>query len=244
MVNKSRLHPSVCVVLCLVLLSARPLIAEGAHETSSICEQAAFVASRDVGVPLDVLRAIALTETGTKKNGRFLAWPWTVNMEGDGRWFASRRMAYEFAETHRLAGASSFDVGCFQINFRWHKAAFSSLDAMFDPFENAVYAARFLRSLYEEMGDWTKAVGAYHSRTPRYATKYIARYQRIRANLDSFDAGVEAYDAELQRVSLQAEEGINSFPFLKPVDALVGQASLVPLADTAGAGRFISIANQ
>jgi soluble lytic murein transglycosylase-like protein len=63
-------------------------------------------------------------------------------------------------------GARSYDVGCFQINYRWHGQHFASLDQMFDPDANAAYAARFLSELYAEFGDWSRAAGAYHSRTP------------------------------------------------------------------------------
>ena len=51
---------------------------------------------------------------------------------------------------------------------------------MFDPATNANYAARFLSDLYSELGNWSEAAGAYHSRTPKYAQKYAARFDRIR----------------------------------------------------------------
>ena len=56
-----------------------------------------------------------------------------------------------------------------QINYRWHGHAFPSLEAMFDPEWTATYAAQFLRTLYEERGDWSAAAGAYHSLTPELA---------------------------------------------------------------------------
>ena len=50
-------------------------------------------------------------------------------------------------------GRTSFDVGCVQINYRWHGHAFPSLEDMFDPEWTATYAAQFLRTLYEERGE-------------------------------------------------------------------------------------------
>jgi soluble lytic murein transglycosylase-like protein len=50
---------------------------------------------------------------------------------------------------------------------------------MFDPVANADYAARFLRDLHAETGDWIEAAGLYHSRTPKFRDRYAARFARI-----------------------------------------------------------------
>ncbi|MDE3029431.1 MAG: transglycosylase SLT domain-containing protein, partial [Paracoccaceae bacterium] len=100
--------------------------------------------------------------------------------------------ALTYAQTHLSAGSDSFDVGCFQLNYRWHGQAFASLAAMFDPTQNALYAARFLRSLYDEYGDWTAAAGAYHSRNPTYAGPYRERFRAIRAAYLSQDSNALA----------------------------------------------------
>ena len=144
------------------------------QQISDICELAAQKAAIESGVPLSVLRAISLTETGRKINGQFKPWPWTVNMEGIGKWFDNYEEAKKYVDRHFDRGARSFDVGCFQINYRWHHQAFSSIEQMFEPMENARYAAKFLSELYDEFGEWSKAAGAYHSRTPKYARKYTA----------------------------------------------------------------------
>ena len=85
------------------------------------------------------------------------------------------------------AGRTSFDVGCFQINYRWHGARFASLEEMLEPAANARYAARFLSDLHEETGTWTAAAGAYHSRTERHARRYRARFREILAGLEGED---------------------------------------------------------
>lgn len=149
-----------------------------------LCDRAAARISQETSVPLSVLRAITRTETGRSRDGVLTPWPWTVNREGAGHWFDTRAAAQQFAERAISEGAHSFDVGCFQINYRWHGAAFSSITQMFDPVENARYAADFLQSLFDETGDWTKAAGAYHSRTETYAKRYRARFSRIHADLD------------------------------------------------------------
>lgn len=170
------------VVACL-------LMAEGARaqDPSAICESAAQTASQQSGVPYSVLMAISLNETGRKRGGEMRPWPWTVNMEGAGHWFDTLEEARAYAHQEYARGARSFDLGCFQINYKWHHEAFSSLDEMFHPVANALYAAKFLSELYAETGDWSKAAGAYHSRTPQFADKYAARFDRFRANMAGTD---------------------------------------------------------
>jgi len=101
--------------------------------------------------------APTLTETGRKSGGRMRPFPWAINREGKGYWFKSREEALAFAEDSVRQGRQSFDVGCVQINYRWHGHAFPSLNDMFDPEWTATYAGQFLRTLYEERGDWSAA---------------------------------------------------------------------------------------
>lgn len=152
-----------------------------ATDAAALCEAAAQSAAAQTGVPLAVLQAIALTETGRRSGGAVRPWPWAVNLEGTGHWFESEAEAIAFARSAATAGATSFDVGCFQINFRWHGANFPSLEAMFDPERNALYAARFLQVLQAETGDWSVAAGAYHSRAPERAAAYRKTFDAYRA---------------------------------------------------------------
>ena len=175
-------------VLALILSGANPAPAAPAAATSHLCDRAAIGAAQRLGVPLDVLRAITRTETGRASGGALQPWPWTVNMEGRGVWFASRAEARIYVEAQVAGGARSFDIGCFQLNHRWHGAGFGSIDDMFDPVRNANYAAGFLKRLHGELGDWTAAAGAYHSRTPELARRYTARFERIRFGLNGPDA--------------------------------------------------------
>lgn len=156
--------------------------------TGDICDQAARRAALSEDVPLDVLRAITRVETGRTQDGNFIPWPWTINVEGHGFWFNSEIEAKSYVFDIFKAGKRSFDVGCFQINYRWHGKAFRSIDAMFDPDENAIYAAKFLKDLYAELGSWSDAAGAYHSRTPDLANAYQGRFQTVLAQLGTAPA--------------------------------------------------------
>lgn len=217
------------VIVGIALLGVLPIAALA--DPSDICVTSARQASAQTGVPLSVLLAITQTETGRRVDGTTRPWPWTINMEGAGHWFPNRAEALDFAMEGADAGRVSFDVGCFQINYRWHGANFDSIAAMFDPEENALYAARFLAGLYSEKGDWSAAAGAYHSRTEEFAARYRTTFDRYYAQavaagadrdgpvLASADAGTGA--APLPRV--------NTFPLLQQRPALGGLGSLVPL---------------
>lgn len=216
---------------CLWFGSTSPVLASRAA-ISEICDSAAVVASRESGVPLDVLRAISLTETGRKSDGRLAPWPWTVNMEGIGKWFDDVGTAQAYVDRHFARGARSFDVGCFQINYKWHGRAFTSIEEMFDPISNARYAARFLAELHAEFGDWSRAAGAYHSRTPKYAKRYTARFDRIRAGLSEHvrPAPIAAAPSVAEATETPTVRR-NDYPFLTVSQQARGP-SLVPLAGT------------
>ena len=210
---------SLRLAIALVLLSAMPAVAN----LPQLCERAARDASDRIGVPLEVLRAITLTETGRKMSGAVKPWPWTVNMEGAGHWFDTRDAAKAFVFKRFKEGARSFDVGCFQVNYKWHGQAFASIEDMFDPLQNALYAASFLKSLREELGDWRSAAGAYHSRTPEYAKRYVARFDEFLAQTSSGQASGAA--------EYSSDDAQNGYPFLFSGDTTPRGGSLVPIGN-------------
>ncbi len=179
----------MAAVLCLLILAA-----ESAASVSGLCDAAARRAARETGVPAAVLLAIARTETGRARAGRLEPWPWTVNIGGAGYWFDTRQAAQDFVDRKLREGAESFDIGCFQINYKWHGRAFDSARQMFDPVAGARYAAAFLTRLHAELGGWSQAAGAYHSRTETLARRYRARFDRIVATVppDAPDAAPAA----------------------------------------------------
>lgn len=138
---------SVALAMALALLV-------GTIANASICDIAAQRAASETGVPLDVMQTITRLETGRGKTGD--PWPWTVNHAGDGSWFQTEDDARSYVFSQVKHGESNLDIGCFQINYRWHASGFQSLDDMFDPDINALYAARFLADLYQEFGNWTE----------------------------------------------------------------------------------------
>lgn len=226
-----------------LLLVASATCVQANADASAVCDNVASEAARRTGVPLSVLKAISLTETGRKRGGALRPWPWTVNMEGEGHWFESADEARAYVYREYKRGARSFDVGCFQINYRWHGEAFRSIEEMFDPLANALYAARLLQGLHAEKGDWGRAAGAYHSRTPEFANRYQARFERLYAGL------AEASERDIPDIPdivavangagvLSAAARVNRYPLLQ-TGASTGLGSLVPLGNAAApAGLF------
>ena len=151
-------------------------------DPGSLCLDAAHRAAQKHGIPPQLMVAITLVETRQPKK-RKGPWPWTLNIGGKGYWLASRDEALALAERAFVAGRRSVDLGCFQINFRWHGEHFVNAAAMLDPAISADYAARFLTDLYRESGNWLRAAGHYHSRTPHHAHRYAGLVRRTLARL-------------------------------------------------------------
>lgn len=185
-----------------------------AESGSRLCDLAAYRAAGDHGVPVDILLSITRVETG--RGSAQAPWPWTINADGQSHWFDTAQEAMDFAAAQLGAGSANFDVGCFQVNLKWHPDAFASLDEAFDPARNADYAARFLAQLFEAEGDWKAAVASYHSQTPDRRTDYIGRIEAAFAN-----------QTETALPDATTPPAENPFPLLLNGEA-AGFGSLVP----------------
>ncbi|MGX9961781.1 lytic transglycosylase domain-containing protein [Roseomonas sp. F4] len=165
--------------IVLLLLLILPLFASRAAraEEGLLCRAAIQAAERAAGIPPHLLTAIARIESGRRdpETGAFHPWPWTINAEGRGQFFAGKAAAIAGVQALQAGGMRSIDVGCMQVNLRHHPDAFPSLEAAFDPLTNATYAARFLTELHGRLGDWNRAVAAYHSQTPERGEPYRER---------------------------------------------------------------------
>lgn len=170
---------------------SRPVLAVG----GDACLGAILAAQDRYGIPGNLLLAVGLQEAGLKRSGKLTVWPWTVNAAGDGRMFKTADKAKEWVRARQAAGVDSIDVGCMQVNLRWHPDAFVSLDQAFDPVANVDYAARFLKDLYSRTGNWMKAAGSYHSFNEQARTRYLTRLTR---NLEVANASAPDFAKRLE----------------------------------------------
>ena len=171
------------VLLLLFSTAARAAVVTNptALPPGLLCQAAIAGAEQVQGIPTHLLSAIGKAESGRRDEaaGVVRPWPWTINAEGQGYFFDTKAQAVAAVRAMQARGVKSIDVGCMQINLMHHPDAFPSLELAFDPPANAAYAALFLRQLYAQAGDWTKAVGLYHSATPELSAPYAKKVMAL-----------------------------------------------------------------
>ena len=141
--------------------------------------------ARQVGIPAEVLYAVALQESALPLRGRLRPWPWTLNVAGRPQRFANQSAACRALRRALSATAPTrIDIGIAQINWGYHGHRFASPCAALHPTLNLTVAAQLLREHHRHSGDWLLAAGRYHrpaGGTP--ATRYRARVARHLARL-------------------------------------------------------------
>ncbi len=168
--------PDMITVLRVAGLLAVAVSAAQADD-STLCRAAISATEASQKIPDAFLSAIARVESGRpdRQTGGLAAWPWTINAEGVGSFYASKAEAVDAVRALQARGVRSIDVGCLQVNLLNHPEAFGSLEQAFDPGSNASFAGHFLTSLFDRMGSWPLAAAAYHSQTPTIGAAYQRR---------------------------------------------------------------------
>ena len=175
-----------------------------------VCEEIAHQVEIKNKLPKNILLSISLVESGRKdKAGLVNPWPWSLNHAGKSIFFASRADTLEYLKENITPNFKNIDVGCMQVNVRWHQENFDTLDSMIDPRKNIEYAALFLSKLKSDYGTWEQAIKHYHSSTTKLNVKYYAKVQKAwRKKTDS--------NSLIQKAMLSLNEGI-VFPSTEPL---------------------------
>jgi len=138
------------------------------------------------GVPPAVLYAVAKMESNLKIKIGIYPWPWTLNIKGQGRYFATRDEACD-AAVQGLAqhGRYAVDIGLTQQNWGWIGAKYYAqpCDAL-SPVDNLNIAAIELRRCFDKEGDWVRAAGCYHRPAGGepariYRERFSKKYQQV-----------------------------------------------------------------
>jgi hypothetical protein len=168
----------LALLICFGLLS---LAAAAKASESALCAPEIARVERENRLPPMLLASVSLAESGRKdpKSGERVAWPWTVNAEGQGRYYASKAEAVAEVRKLQKRGVRLIDVGCMQLNLYHHADAFETLEDAFDPATNVDYAASFLLELKEKTRSWVQAVAFYHSQTATLNGPYKAKVMQI-----------------------------------------------------------------
>ncbi|MAN99214.1 transglycosylase SLT domain-containing protein [uncultured Roseovarius sp.] len=188
------------ILLCVTLFWVPSL----ALSSSANCEALAAQAAERHGLPKGLLRAIARTESGRAQGkAGAQAWAWTSNVRGKGYYYSGKQEALTHLRQLVARGVRGFDVGCMQLNYRWHGDNFANLDEMIDPARNTEYAARYLSELRAETGSWDAATRYYHSRDPRRGAAYLGRVRQAMARLGPVGTSPEmAQETEVARAAM------------------------------------------
>ena len=131
-------------------------------------------------IPRGLLMAIAMTESGL--NGR--PDPYAMNIAGRGYHANGFGDMTQVISSNWQRGVRSIDVGCMQINLKYHGDKFARMTDLLDPNTNVNYGASFLINLATSSGSWRDAVMSYHnrrnpSRRAWYGCKVWNNYLRI-----------------------------------------------------------------
>ena len=178
----------LAAAVCLRLADA------AAFDPSDLCVFHAQKIEQHQNLPPGLLQAIALVESGHKLAWEYdtRPWPWTVRAGGKGWHLPSEEAALGLIRRIQEEGRTSIDVGCMQINLRFHGHAFRSLREALDPASNIAYAASFLQRLMSETGSWRSAAGYYHSRDPKLAARYLEKVTRLWQDAEPSRPGLPA----------------------------------------------------
>lgn len=148
-----------CATALLALVAAGISISDAGAAPADACEAAIVDASRRHRVPVAILYAVGLAETGRKGSLQ----PFALNIEGKAVFADSLEHAVARFRQARAEGKVLIDLGCMQINHHYHGAQFDGVAEMLDPKRNVDYAARFLVSLRARHESWSMAVARYHA---------------------------------------------------------------------------------
>jgi Transglycosylase SLT domain len=146
--------------------------------------------AQEYRLPPALFYAVALTESGQSglSSGFFRPWPWTLNINGVGYYFTTRRQAWRKLQAILSSHDSSVDIGLMQINWRYHHADLVSPWRALEPFHNLKVAADILRACYQRHATWSGSVGCYHAPNDSVrAQAYTRRVKQHWVNIDDHE---------------------------------------------------------
>ena len=162
------------------------------NETHNLCLIAIKDVEENYNIKKDLLQTIASVESGRyiSKVGKRLPWPWTVQSNGKGKYYKTKQEAVNAVKNLQAKGITNIDVGCMQINLKYHGQSFSSIEEAFEPKNNVAYSASFLQKLNKKNNNWQKSAMQYHSKNIRRGTNYknklVKHYaQYVRTDIQS-----------------------------------------------------------
>ena len=144
-------------------------------EKLNLCENKIQNIEIQTDIPKGLLVGIGKAEAIRKINNKYIIWPWTINHAGKSLFFENKEQMNNYVFKNLKRNDFNIDVGCMQINIKWHKNNFKKISDMFEVNPNISYAASFLQQLKNKYGSWDKAIKHYHSSDPKKNKPYLIK---------------------------------------------------------------------
>ena len=144
-------------------------------EKLNLCENTIESVEIQTEIPKGLLLGIGKAEAIRKIKNKFVIWPWTINHAGKSMFFDTKKQMRNYVFKNLKRNDLNMDVGCMQINIKWHKNNFKKISDMFEVNPNISYAASFLQQLKNKHGSWDNAIKHYHSSDPKKNKPYLIK---------------------------------------------------------------------
>jgi integrating conjugative element protein (TIGR03765 family) len=143
------------------------------------------LAAQRAGIPSTVLYAVALQESGIRRNGRLVPWPWTSTSPASPAASPRAEACAGLQQAMRATPHTRIDAGLGQINLGYHKHRFTSACDLLDPYRNLAIAAEILKEQHTpaRTGCWrSAATTAPRASPPRYRRSVSRHLPACRAH--------------------------------------------------------------
>jgi hypothetical protein len=112
-----RITAAIAMALLYMAISM-PVYAGNNFLDSNTCRDAIGSVERSMKLPIGIMQAISLAESGRwdKISRSGFAWPWTVTAHGRGQFYPSKQAAIAAVRKLKAKGVKNIDVGCMQVN--------------------------------------------------------------------------------------------------------------------------------
>ena len=172
------------IIFTILLLSSMKVSYSDNIKKSYSCEKIIKSIELQTDIPKGLLLGIGKAEALRKINNKYIIWPWTINHAGKSMFFDTKKQMRNYVFKNLKKNDLNIDVGCMQINIKWHKNNFKKITDMFEVSPNISYAASFLIELKNKHGSWNKAIKHYHSSNPKKNIPYLIKVKSFWKKLE------------------------------------------------------------
>ena len=175
----------------------------------NLCEKIIKNIELQTDIPKGLLLGIGKAEAIRKLNNKYIIWPWTINHAGKSLFFDTKKQMTNYVFKNLKKNDLNIDVGCMQINIKWHKNNFKKIADMFEVSPNISYAASFLLQLKNKHGSWDKAIKYYHSSDPKKNIPYLIKVKSFWKRLEG-EKIIKAKNIKYESVKKTNETSISN----------------------------------